>query len=49
MTRIRDGVTLKILPETRDRLKELGKKGETYDSILSKLMDAYSQNSRPKS
>ena len=49
MTKIRDGVTIKVLPETRDRLKALKRGGESYDSVLSKLMDAYSQNSRPKS
>lgn len=43
MTRIRDGVLIKILPETRLKLKALGRKGETYDTILNKLMDKYSQ------
>jgi hypothetical protein len=30
--------TIKIEPETRDRLKELGKKGETYDEIIMRLI-----------
>lgn len=25
----------------RDRLKDYGKKGETYDDILTRLMDTY--------
>ena len=31
--------TIKIYPETRDRLAERGKKGETYDTIINDLMD----------
>ena len=31
--------TIQIDSTTRDKLKELGKKSETYDSILNKLMD----------
>ena len=31
--------TIKIAPETRDRLKALGTKGETYDALLNRLMD----------
>ncbi len=40
MAKIRDGATLKIHPETRDRLKDAGKKGETYDQIINRLLDA---------
>jgi len=31
--------TIKIAPETRDRLKAVGKKGETYDDLLNRLLD----------
>jgi len=32
-------VTVKIGRSTRERLKEFGRKGETYDTILNRLMD----------
>ncbi len=31
--------TISIEEETRDRLKKLGTKGETYDEILNRLID----------
>ena len=31
--------TIKVSPETRDRLKGLGMKGETYDALLNRLLD----------
>jgi len=31
--------TIAISKETRDQLKDLGKKGETYDEILRKLIN----------
>ncbi len=31
--------TIVLSTETRDQLKELGKKGETYDEILNKLLE----------
>ncbi len=31
--------TIKISPETRDRLKSVGMKGETYDALLNRLLD----------
>ena len=34
-------VTLKIKPETRERLKRLATKAETYDDFLNRLMDLY--------
>jgi len=37
--KIREGATLKIHPETRDRLKDAGKKGETYDEIINRLLN----------
>jgi len=33
-----DITTIKISKTIRDRLKELGKKGETYDEILERLL-----------
>ena len=38
--KIREGATLKIHPATRDRLKDAGKKGETYDQIINRLLDS---------
>jgi len=34
-----EGVTIKIMKETRERLKALGRKGETYDDIVNRLLD----------
>lgn len=31
--------TIQLSIETRDQLKELGKKGETYDEIIKKLIE----------
>ena len=31
--------TIKVRPETRERLKALGVKGETYDALLNRLLD----------
>jgi len=31
--------TIQLSPKTRERLRELGKKGETYDEIINKLID----------
>jgi hypothetical protein len=31
--------TIKIEPETRDRIKKLGRKGETYDEIINRVFD----------
>jgi hypothetical protein len=31
--------TIKVRPETRDRLKTVGTKGETYDALLNRLLD----------
>lgn len=31
--------SIKIRKETRDVLKSVGKKGETYDDIINKLLD----------
>ncbi len=40
MDKIREGATIKMHPETRDRLKAAGKKGETYDELINRLLDA---------
>lgn len=33
--------TISLDVETRDRLKELGNKGETYDDLVNRLIDHY--------
>lgn len=38
MSKIRDGVTIMIRLETREKLKNTGKKGETYDDIINRLL-----------
>jgi len=35
-----DVTTIQVSRETRDQLKELGKKGETYDEIIKKLLES---------
>ena len=39
MSKIRDGKTVKLRPETVERLKTFGKKGDTYDDIINRLID----------
>lgn len=39
LSKISEGVTIKILHETRERLKEIGKKSETYDAIINRLIE----------
>ncbi len=37
----RKGVTtIQLTPSTRDKLKDLGKKGESYEQIILKLLKA---------
>ena len=36
-----DITTIPLTKATRDRLRTLGKKGETYDELLNRLMDVY--------
>lgn len=36
-----DITTIPLTKETRDRLRALGMKGETYDQLLNRLMDVY--------
>ncbi len=33
--------TIQMSPATREKLKELGKKGETYEAIVLRLLKAY--------
>lgn len=33
--------TISLDAETRDRLKALGRKGETYDELVNRLIDHY--------
>lgn len=35
--------TIELSIETRDKLKELGKKGETYDEIIRRLLELAKQ------
>ena len=34
-----EATTIQISKETRDELRELGKKGETYDKVIRKLVE----------
>lgn len=36
--------TVKVTKQTRDRLAEIGNKKETYDDIISRLIDFYEKN-----
>ena len=36
--------TVKVTKRTRDRLAELGTKKETYDDVISKLIEFYEKN-----
>lgn len=35
--------TVPLTKATRDRLRSLGRKGETYDALLTRLMDVYEE------
>ena len=41
-----DATTVKILKSTRERLADLGKKQDTYDEIINRLIDAYLKNNK---
>ena len=45
---MRDITTVKLSKKTRDRLAELGRKNETYENIIVRLMEFYASNSQPK-
>jgi hypothetical protein len=38
--------TIKIQTDTRDKLADLGKKSESYDTIINKLIDFYRENKK---
>lgn len=38
--------TIKIQTETRDKLADLGKKSESYDTILNRLIDFYKEKKK---
>lgn len=38
--------TIELARETRDQLKELGKKGETYDEIVRRLLKLAKERGR---
>ena len=40
--------TIALAPAYREELKELGKKGESYENIIVKLMLYYKQGDRKK-
>jgi len=43
----REGVTtIQLEMKTRDRLMGLGKKGESYDLIINKLIDSWQKKKR---
>jgi hypothetical protein len=37
--------TIKLKKETRERLAEIGRKKETYDDIIRRLLEFYERNS----
>lgn len=41
-----DATTIKILKSTRERLADLGKKQDTYDEIVNRLIDSYLKNNK---
>jgi hypothetical protein len=40
---VEDRTTVELEKKTRDKLKDLGKKGETYDELLNRLIDFYKE------
>jgi uncharacterized protein (DUF4415 family) len=40
----KDVTTIRISTDLRDKLKELGKKGETYDEIIERLLRVAVEN-----
>lgn len=39
MSKIRDGATIKIRPDTRVRLKAAKRGGETYDETINRILN----------
>jgi len=46
MRRARGLTQIQIRIETREKLKEIGCKGETYDDIINRLIDHYLQEAQ---
>ena len=44
----KDVTTIRVSTDLRDRLKELGKKGETYDEIIERLLRIAVENTGGK-
>jgi hypothetical protein len=40
--------TIQVKETTRDKLKDLGRKGETYDQIIEKLLQIYEKKGHHK-
>jgi predicted transcriptional regulator len=40
----KDVTTIRVSTDLRDKLKELGKKGETYDEIIERLLKIAIEN-----
>lgn len=40
----KDVTTIRVSTDLRDRLRELGKKGETYDEIIERLLKIAVEN-----
>jgi hypothetical protein len=40
--------TIQVKETTREKLKDLGRKGETYDQIIEKLLQIYQKKTIPK-
>jgi len=40
--------TIQMSTQTRNKLKEIGKKGETYEEIIEKLLQLYKKHEREK-
>jgi len=40
----KDVTTIRVSTDLRDKLKELGKKGETYDEIIERLLKIAVEN-----
>jgi len=44
----KDVTTIRVSTDLRNRLKELGKKGETYDEIIERLLKIAIENTGGK-
>ena len=49
MSRRKDITTIKVSRELKEKLNMLGRKGETYEDIIWKLVRAYETQKAPKS